>query len=70
MEANKMNISVKSFRKDNKLNVVYSFDNGLRFNKVITKEKFNEDYVKTDEYRYIMEQQNNRLRANNAMKGE
>ncbi len=56
-----MNITVKSFRKDHKLNVVYSFDNGQRFNKVITKEKFNEDYIKTDEYRYIMEQQKNRL---------
>lgn len=45
-----MNIKVKQIRKDNKLAVVYMFDNGIRINKILTPEKWSDEYKKTDEY--------------------
>lgn len=45
-----MNIKVKQIRKDNKLAVVYMFDSGIRINKILTPEKWVDEYKKTDEY--------------------
>ena len=45
-----MNIKVKQIRKDHKMLVVYIFDNGVRINKLLTPEKYQEEYKKTEEY--------------------
>ena len=46
-----MNITVKGKRKDGKYNVSLYFNNGAILNKIMEKEKINEDIKKENEIR-------------------
>ena len=49
-----MKITVKGIKKDNKMLVKYSFDNGKTINKILTKEQYVKEFKKTDEYLHLL----------------